>query len=276
MDVDAFAERTLNSDSLAQNDLSTFNKVIKQGDKFGYDYDITSNTADAFGQVEYNINRFELYAGLSLANTSFWRTGNLQNGRFPNNSAGDSQKFNFLNYGLKGGITYKITGRHIVSSNFGYLTKAPSLTNIYLSPRTRDFTVSNPSSEENLSLDFNYTIRYTRLKIRASVYYAEMNNQLWLRSFYHDELRTFVNYTMTGLNQVNEGAEIGGEYKFPYGITAVGVFSKGRYVYNSRPLATISSDNSSELIAKDRVVYLKKNNVCGIKQTTIYARLKYK
>lgn len=275
VDVDAFAERTLNNDSLAQNDLNTFNKVIKQGDKFGYDYDITSNNADVFAQVEYNINRFELYTGVSLANTSFWRTGNLMNGRFPNNSAGQSQKFNFLNYGIKGGVTYKITGRHIVSSNFGYLTKAPSLTNIYLSPRTRDITVNNPSSEENLSVDLNYTIRYTRLKIRASVYYTEMNNQLWLRSFYHDELRTFVNYTMTGLNQVNEGVEVGGEYKLPYGITAVGVLSKGRYVYNSRPLATISSDNSSELIAKDRVVYLKNYRVGGIPQTAGSAGLRY-
>jgi hypothetical protein len=80
---------------------------------------------------------------------------------------------------------------------------------------------------------------------------------------------------MTGLNQVNEGAEIGGEYKFPYGITAVGVFSKGRYVYNGRPLATISSDNSSELIAKDRVVYLKNYRVGGIPQTAGSAGLKY-
>lgn len=275
VDVDAFAERSSSNDTLAQNDLTTFNKVIKQGDKFGYDYNITSNTVDAFGQVEYNIKRFEMYAGASIANTSFWRTGNLQNGRFPNNSLGDSQKYTFLNYGAKAGVTYKITGRHLISTNVGYLTKAPDLTRVYLAPKMSDKTITKPISEENLSVDLNYTIRYSRFKMRASVYYAEMNNQIWLRSFYMDDLKTFGNYTLSGLNQLNEGAEIGAEYKFPYGITAVGVFSKGRYVYNSRPLATAVIDNSSVPLFTDRVVYFKNYRVGGIPQTAGSAGVKY-
>ncbi|MCC7050286.1 MAG: TonB-dependent receptor, partial [Bacteroidia bacterium] len=267
VDVDAYAERTNVNDSLAQNDLKTFNKIVKKGDKFGYDYNINSRNGDGFIQAEYTIKRFELYAGLSLAYTEFWRTGNMQNGRFPNNSLGDSKKLTFLNYGYKGGVTYKITGRHIVTTNFGYLTKSPNLNNVYISPRTRDFTVDNPSSERNLSADINYVVRLEKLKLRASVYHAEINNQIWLRTFYHDELKTFVNYTLTGLNQTNEGGELGADYKLRYGLSLVGVLSKGYYIYTSRPHAVISSDNSAQLIAKDRLVYLKNYRVGGIPQT---------
>jgi hypothetical protein len=275
VDVDAYSERTNVNDSIAQNNLNTYNRVVKQGEKFGYDYNINSQNADAFFQLEYNWKKFEFYSGISAAYTEFWRVGNMRNGRFPDNSYGKSKKLTFLNYGIKGGITYKITGRHIISTNIGYLTKSPNLNNVYLSPRTRDFTVDNPKSEENLSVDLNYIIRLPHLKLRASLYHAEINNQIWLRTFYHDELRTFVNYTMTGLNQVNEGAEIGAEYKFNYGITAIAVFNKGYYYYNSRPLATISSDNSSQLIAKDRVVYLKNYRIGGLPQTAGSAGLRY-
>ena len=42
--------------------------------------------------------------GLIGSNTTFWRDGKMQNGRFPDNSLGESDKQSFTNYGAKLGI----------------------------------------------------------------------------------------------------------------------------------------------------------------------------
>ena len=60
-----------------------------------------------------------------------------QNGYFPleNRSLGPSEKASFTNFGLKGGATYKITGRHLIDLNGGYLTKAPNMRSTFANAR---------------------------------------------------------------------------------------------------------------------------------------------
>ena len=55
-----------------------------------------------------------------------------------------------------------------------------------------------------------------------------------------------------------------------------GVVAKGDYIYNSRPKVTITQDNSSELLAKDRVVYLKNYKVGGFPQSAASVGFKYR
>jgi hypothetical protein len=65
----------------------------------------------------------------------------MRNGRFPDNSKGDSPKQVFHNYGVKTGATWKITGRHYLDANLAYLTRAPFFRNSYISPRTSNFVI---------------------------------------------------------------------------------------------------------------------------------------
>jgi hypothetical protein len=41
----------------------------------------------------------------------------------------------------------------------------------------------------------------------------------------------------------------------------------GQFIYTSRPVATITSDNTSEVLASDRVVYFKNYYIGGVPQT---------
>ena len=74
----------------------------------------------------------------------------MQNGRFPENSLGTSEKNSFVNYGTKLGVLYKITGRHFISLNGMFKTDAPFVRNAYVSPRTRDQIVPNLESTKSL------------------------------------------------------------------------------------------------------------------------------
>lgn len=276
LDVDQFAERDFDDPEVAMNDLSTPNKTVAVGDRFSYDYDIHVQYAELFSNVDFKLGkRIDGYAGLTVSSTQFWRHGNLQNGKFPDNSMGDSEKLKFLNYGVKGGLIYKITGRHIVNLNMLYQTKAPYSRNAFISPRTRDQVVDNLTSAEIMSGDINYLIRYPKLKARATYFYTQANNLTWARSFYHDEYRNFVNYMMTGVDKLYQGVEVGVEGNVTSTIVASAAFTKGLYIYNSRPQATITVDNSLEELAKDKTVYLKNYKIGNGPQTAATIGLKY-
>lgn len=275
INVDKFAEQDVFDPLQSQNDLRTPNKPVYKGDVFGYDYDANINSVDAFVQANFTYSKFDYFVALNLSATEFWRTGHMQNGKFPNESLGDSEKQSFTNYGLKGGVTYKITGRHYVILNGMYLTRAPYFRDSYISPRTRDHVVSNLDSEKVLSGDISYVLRAPNIQARATLYYTEFNDQVYSRSFYHETLRSFVNYQMTGVDTRSSGAEIGVDYKLTSTINLTAVAGLGQLIYNSRPLATISQDNNSEILAENRKIYLKNYYVGGSPQTALSGGIKY-
>jgi hypothetical protein len=276
VDLNQFAERDLTTANAGQNDLSTPNKIIGVGDRFSYDYDIHVNYQEAFGNIEYKIkSHIDGYAGLSLSHTGFWREGNLQNGAFPDNSLGESDKQNFNNYMIKAGWVYKITGRHMITLNGMYGTKAPMVANAFTSPRTRNEIVANLSNIEVLSGDINYIVRYPKLKARVSAFYTEINNQTWARSFYHDEYRTFVNYMMYDMDQLFMGIEAGVEHNITSTWQVNGAFTTAEYLYSNRPKATIVRDNSREVVAEERIIYLQNYKIGGMPQTAGTVGVKY-
>jgi hypothetical protein len=275
LDVNQFAERDADDPSQAQNDLNNPNNIIEQGDRFGYDYDININKGELFLQAEYSTKKIDFFLSGTASATSFWRTGHMQTGTFPDNSFGDSEKQKYINGGVKGGFVYKITGRHFVSVNSAFITRAPNVFNAYISPRTRDFLVEGLRSEEIITGDINYNIKYPGLRARISYFYTEFKHQTWNRSFYHDEYRNFVNYMMNGVNRLSHGLEIGVEKNVTQTIIANMAFGKMQNTYNSRPTATLVRDNSTEIIDDGRTVYIENYKVGGAPQTVLTGGLKY-
>ncbi len=80
---------------------------------------------------------------------------------------------------------------------------------------------------------------------------------------------------MTGVDKVHTGAELGADIKLSPSFNASVVAARGDYYYNSRPIATITEDNNAELIATDRVVYLKNYKIGDMAQTAVTAGIKY-
>lgn len=275
VDVDRFAERDFADESVAQSNVDIPNHIIQEGDKFGFDYDININNYNTFFQADGKSAKVDWFAGISLGQTSFWRTGNVKNGLFQENSIGDSEKQNFFNYGIKAGAVYKVTGRHLVAANAAYLTRAPQTRNSFVSPRTRNEIVNNLEQEKIMSADLNYLIRYPNVKVRLTGFYTKVSDKTWARSFYHEDLNTFVNYIMTGVDQNFMGIEMGAEVKLNASFDLTTAFTTGSYTYSSQPSVTISQDNSTELLAQNRKVYFENYRIGGMPQTAASIGIKY-
>ena len=267
LDYDQFALQTANNLTTEQNDVQNPNKLIRVGDRFGFDYTLNINKIEAFGQAEYSWSKVDAYLTLNVSNSNIYRQGNLINGKFPTTSGGKSEVLNFFNYGIKSGATYKITGRHYLVVNAAMLTRAPEARNIFVSPRTRNDIARGISSEEVLSGDISYFMRLSNIKLRLTGYYTQINNQVWTRRFYHDEYRNNVNFILTGVNHLHTGFELGLEYKIGTSAVITAALGNGNFIWNNRPQAYITLDNSAQILADNRTVYMKNFKIGNMPQT---------
>lgn len=262
VDINQFAERDFPSNATAgQNDLNNPNRILYEGDKFGYNYDIHIKKGSVWLQGVFKFRKIDVFVATEHSYTSFFRQGNVQSGLFPDNSYGKSTVYNFYNSAIKGGVTYKIDGRNYVFANGSYMSRAPFFENAFIAPRTRDFVQENLKSEEILTTEVGYAMNAPRLKIRANAYYTEFKNQMNVLTFYHDELRNFVNYAISNIGKVNSGIELGVEAKVYKGLSVTGAAAISRHFYNTRQLATVTADNSATVLSKNEIVYSKNYNV---------------
>ncbi|MDK2910223.1 MAG: hypothetical protein PWR20_1790 [Bacteroidales bacterium] len=274
-DVDQFAERDFTGDtSKLQNDLNNPNRRVVVGDKFGYNYILYQNWWQAWAQSEFVFDDVEFFAALSYTGQQFWREGLMRNGRYPDNSYGASPKYSFNDIALKTGGTYKITGRHFIQVNGLYMTRAPYLRNAFLSARIRNDVLPDLTSERIVSGEVSYLMRYPFANLRLTAYQTIFDDQTEINSFYHDDLKTFVNYIMAGISKTHQGVELGAEVKITSRLSAIGVASLGNYRYTNRPMATISYDNGSKPDTTE-LVYIKNFYVPGTPQTATSLGLKY-
>ena len=275
-DIDQFAERDFADNELIQSDLNNPNRLVKEGDKFGNDYDINITKIGGWAQSEFSYNTVDFYLGVGAKNTSFYRTGNMKKGLFPDNSEGDSDTETFFDYAVAAGLNYKISGRHYITANITSKTEAPLARNSFISPRTRNDLVEGLESEKILSADASYHLRAPNIKARFSAYYTSFTDQMDVRSFYHDGFRSFVNYTMKGINKLHFGTEIGIEAKLTPTITLKGAAAIGQYTWDSRPTVSISQDNNAESFLTDETVYVKNFYESGTPQQAYNMAIGYR
>jgi hypothetical protein len=115
--------------------------------------------------------------------------------------------------------------------------------------------------------DINYLIKFPTLKVRATYYYNQINNQTQLRTYWHDLFNNNVNYILTGLDQTHQGVELGIEKVLFTSHVVQAAVGYGNFYYTNRPTAQAWQDNNSTQLFSNRTVYLENYNVGGTPQT---------
>jgi hypothetical protein len=276
VNLNQFAERSyLGNTYFKQSNLNNPDGIIKLGDKYNYHYIAHFFKAFAWGQVVVSFPKVEVFLGGRGNLDIFSRDGQFKNGIFSNDSEGPSAPNNFFTYNLKGGITYKINGRHYLFLNSQKSTEAPTFDNTYISPRTRNTTIYSPERAEILGVEGGYIARGPSFNGRLTGFYTEIENATEIKRFYHEDHRTFVNYAMRNLCSRHLGVEASLKLKITPSLSTTLIATWMQVFYSDRPTIDIYRDNDTSSRVTTEISYMKNYFVAAGPQSAYSAMLSY-
>ncbi|QQU03336.1 carboxypeptidase-like regulatory domain-containing protein [Myroides odoratus] len=279
---------TYQDDGLQDKDFNHPNRLVKEGDRFGYNYKLSADVINVFTQVVFDYDFFDFYLAQNIGYTSYQREGLYKNPVYLNNSYGKSENKSFNNFGFKGGATFHLTGKHALDFNIAYINQAPSIKNTFANIRVNNSLVPNLSNEDIFSVDGSYILRTPLLKARVTGYLSETKNGTKINYYYGDGIGlvdeegtlynkggSFVSEIITGINKRQLGLEIGAEYQITQSVKATAAAALGQAFYTNNPNVYLSSDNLAKTFDYGETS-LKKYKLSNGPQTALSFGLEYR
>lgn len=276
-------------DEYGDADLNNPDRKIYEGDKYGYNYIMHANVVDLFTQFNFNFNKINFYLGQNVSYTDYQREGLYKNALYADSSYGKGKKISFENYGLKGGVTYKLTGQHIFNFNASYYTKAPSIRNSYSNARISDATVDGLTDEKVFGTDLSYIIRTPKLKGRIGAYFNEIKDATEIAFFYADGIDVqmdddtssdFVSEVTRNISKQSMGIELGAEYQVTKTIKVTAAANFGQAIYSDNADVYLNVDSRRENGLNPMVnygtSYIKNYRIAGSPQQAYSLGIEYR
>jgi len=275
-----------------QSDLNNPDRQVREGDAYGYNYTLNALTFDGFTQFKFSYKKIDFYLGQTFSRTEYQREGNYKNGIYANTSFGKSATTTFENFGFKGGLTYKLSGKQFFDFNTVFMTKAPNLRNTFSNARLNNNITPNLNSESIMGADLSYIIKAPKFKARVTGFFNRISNATQISFFYGEgifdagedgdtDTDSFISEIVTGINKKHIGAELGFEYQITSTIKATGSASYGQYTYDNNPNLKVNDDALASSANPNPVfdfgkAYLKNYRLPGMPQQAYSVGLEYR
>ena len=246
IDIDKYGERDFpGNQDVKQNNLLNPNRRVREGDIFGYNYHMNVTNGNLWAQMHHNYQYWEFFYAAKLSATSYFRDGQMKNGRYPQSSYGKGQVHTFIDPAVKAGIVYKMDGRNLFSVNGMFKTQAPLPYDAYTTPRISDEAAPGLESEIISSADINYVFTYPKINGRISGFFTDYQKGIQKISYYNDSYRTFVHHSISDVSKRNFGAEAAVKYNVVKNVTLSLAGTWSQFTYTKNPMGTVRYENGS-------------------------------
>ena len=241
-----------------QYDLNTagpnkLGKLIYEGDKFGYDYDILVHKGLVWSNYAVTTGRWHLMVAGKMGATDMQRKGYMRNGMFAENSYGKSGRAKFGEAGGKASMNYDAGRGHVFSLGAGYEWRAPLASTAFASPEMNNDFVTNLKDEHVFSSEFGYQYQNAWLHANLNAYYSYLDHVTEWQNFYFDDANSFTYVSMTGIKKEYYGVELGLNFKLAsfLDLKTIGSWSEAKNINN----AHVRYLNSTKAKYTDETVY---------------------
>lgn len=225
------------------NDGST-PKQVRKGDRFGYDYNVYVNRAQAWTSYETRLNGALLFVSGRIGGVAMQRDGKMRNGLAPNNSYGKSGTAHFLDGGGKAGMNISLGRGNTLSLGAGYEWKAPTANVAFSSPQINNDFVKDLSTEKIFSSEMGYQLQSSWLHANIQAYYTRLQDVTEYSMFYYDSNKSFSYVSLSGINKHYYGIEAGLNFKLSstFSINTLATVSEAKYANNANVCYMLSND----------------------------------
>ena len=246
-----------NSSNEAQYDMNSPNKSVKEGDRFGYDYNIFVNKAQLWAGYTIDLSRAHIFVNGRVAGTTMQREGNMRNGlayfydeemkKWVDNSYGKSNTAKFLDGGAKAGVHFNLGKGHAFMLGGGYEQKAPTARTSFQAEQMNNNFVRDLKNEKVLSAEVGYQMKTSLVKLNLNAYYSKLKDVTEQSMFYMDNQNSFTYVSLTGIEKEYYGAELGLNFKATdwLNVKALAVVSEAKYA-NNADLSYVQASNGRE------------------------------
>lgn len=224
-----------NSDEV-QYDLRNRNAVVKEGDRFRYDYNLLMNTGKVWGSYTEDFGNLHYTVAGRLGYTNMQRDGKMQNGLAANNSYGKSKHAEFVDGGLKFGSTLNMGHGNTLIFGIGYEHRAPQARNAFMAPEINNNFVRNLKNERVFSTELGYQYENAWMHLNINAYYSRLDNVTDWQNFYHDDINSFEYVSLTDMKKEYYGVEAGVKFKVTsaFDVKLLGTISDAKIINNAK------------------------------------------
>ena len=261
-----------NSDEI-QYDLNHRNAVVREGDRFGYDYDLLVNNTKAWTSFSHNWGILHYTVAGKIGYTWMQRDGKMRNGLAANNSYGKSGIAHFLDGGVKLGTSWNLGRGNTLTVGAGYEWRAPQARTAFASPEINNDYVTNLKNEKVFSSEIGYQFQNSWLHANINAYYSYLTDVTDWQNYYFDDINSFSYVSLTNIKKEYYGVEAGLRFKVTssFDINLIGQISEAKIKNNSN----VRYMNSTSAEYTDEIVYNKDMRDAGTPLTAASLGLSY-
>lgn len=260
-------------------DIDNPDTKVYVGDRTQYSYDLLRNQYSLNASSEIDFAKWNVMASVFTSYSESQRDGKFRHAMYAD-SKGKSSLFNSFDAGMKGRVTYKVNGKNFIVYNGAFFSLAPTLNEIFISPRVTNLITPNIENQIINSNDLSYIVRGQILKLRLSGYYTSISNATEISRYYADITNgvgdsgnALVAEVLSGINKSYKGLELGAEVKITPTLSATGVASYGDYTITNNPKVRTFDDDYG--LRNYGTAYLKNYKVAGTPQKAYSFGLRY-
>lgn len=235
-----------------QYDLNHPNAVVREDDKFGYNYNLLVNNGKLWTSYSENFGNLHYTIAAKLGYTTMQRDGKMRNGLAADNSYGKSKTADFIDGGFKFGSNIDLGRGNTLTFGIGYEHRAPQARNAFASPEINNDFVKNLKNERVFSTELGYQYLTSWMHANLNLYYSRMTNVTDWQNYYFDDINSFSYVSITGMKKAYYGAEAGIKFKVTsaFDINLMGTISEAKILNNSnvRYMHSTSGNYTDELV----------------------------
>ncbi len=245
VDYDIFMGDSYNKTTPLQNDLRHPNRVVREGDRFGYDYTLYNSSLRALLGAEYRGRHLDLDLEALVGQQSIYREGHFNKERFEGSASyGASKSIASTPYTLRATVGYAMGAAHYFS--FKILTAQldeQAQRTAFLNPTMASYIAPSGGSGERISsLSIAYKYNSSRLSLWGEIYALQSRSGRAIYSLYDDLSRTMCRASITQIGYSSYGLELTANLYLHHDLRLSASLSAGRYLYDRDPYIELFDD----------------------------------
>ena len=226
------------------SDVNNPNRALQVGDRFSYNNDGEVGWQGLFTQLEYNLDKLNVFVAAAVSNTSYRRVDYFQ--YTSNDPLRETDKYNFTGFSIKGGANYNLNDYHNIFANIGYFEKAPDFGSVF--PRFNNVDINADAVNQKIfSVELGYGFRGEKLAGNANIYRTAWNDRTLTQTIQNPD-GTFSSANILGVNAIHQGVEFDFMYRALDRLTLTGMLSLGDWTWENDVLDVEVYDEEQNLV----------------------------